>query len=189
MRFFLVEPKGCFHAGDFVARRGAIASICRRPASLDLGLAFRWPISRARRQMRGDRIKCLGLRTDRTSCNTYLTLLSRWRFRWHGAPGRRGSFVTARRAKYPRRPRRVASERGRRRTVGHRRKGEAVQRPAPRRRGYFARRARSASRAEGGSPSVPPGRRRRAAFYGRLYAIISMKGRRSDNETGHDRTS
>ena len=68
VRFFLVEPKGCFHAGDFVARRGAIASIYRRPASLDLGLAFRWPISRARRQMRGDRIKCLGLRTYRTSC-------------------------------------------------------------------------------------------------------------------------
>ena len=68
MRLFLVESKSCFHAGDFVARRGAIASICRRPASLDLGLAFRWPISRARRQMRGDRIKCLGLRTDRTSC-------------------------------------------------------------------------------------------------------------------------
>ena len=68
MRFFLVEPKSCFHAGDFVARRGAIASICRRPAYLDLGLAFRWPISRARRQMRGDRIKCLGLRTYRTSC-------------------------------------------------------------------------------------------------------------------------
>ena len=68
MRFFPVEPKSCFHAGDFVARRGAIASICRRPASLDLGLAFRWPISRARRQMRGDRIKCLGLRTYRTSC-------------------------------------------------------------------------------------------------------------------------
>ena len=65
---FFVEPKSCFHAGDFVARRGAIASICRRPASLDLGLAFRWPISRARRQMRGDRIKCLGLRTYRTSC-------------------------------------------------------------------------------------------------------------------------
>ena len=39
---------------------------------------------------------------------------------------------TARRAKYPRRPRRVASERGRRRTAGHRRKGVAVQRPAPR---------------------------------------------------------
>ena len=38
-----------------------------RPASLDLGLAFRWPISRARRQMRGDRIKCLGLHTYRTS--------------------------------------------------------------------------------------------------------------------------
>ena len=68
VRFFLVEPKSCFHAGDFVARRGAIASICRRPASLDLGLAFRWPISRARRQMRGDRIKCLESRTDRTSC-------------------------------------------------------------------------------------------------------------------------
>ena len=67
MRFFPVEPKSCFHAGDFVARR-AIASICRRPASLDLGLAFRCPISRARRQMRGDRIKCLGLRTYRTSC-------------------------------------------------------------------------------------------------------------------------
>ena len=68
VRVFLVEPKSCFHAGDFVARRGAIASICRRPASLDLGLVFRWPIGRARRQMRGDRIKCLGLRTDRTSC-------------------------------------------------------------------------------------------------------------------------
>ena len=68
VRFFLVEPKSCFHAGDFVARRGAIASIYRRPASLDLGLAFRWPISRARRQMRGDLIKCLGLRTYRTSC-------------------------------------------------------------------------------------------------------------------------
>ena len=68
VRFFLVEPKSCFHAGDFVTHRGAIASICRRPASLDIGLAFRWPISRARRQMRGDRIKCLGLRTYRTSC-------------------------------------------------------------------------------------------------------------------------
>ena len=34
VRFFLVEPKICFHAGDFVARRGAIAPICRRPASL-----------------------------------------------------------------------------------------------------------------------------------------------------------
>ena len=56
------------HAGAFGTRWSAIASICRRPASLDLGLAFRWPISRARRQMRGDRIKCLGLRTDRTSC-------------------------------------------------------------------------------------------------------------------------
>ena len=52
----------------FVLIGGALASICRRPASLDLGLAFRWPISRARRQMRGDRIKCLGLRTYRTSC-------------------------------------------------------------------------------------------------------------------------
>ena len=30
VRFFLVESKSCFHAGDFVARRGAIASICRR---------------------------------------------------------------------------------------------------------------------------------------------------------------
>ena len=117
MRFFLVEPKSRFHTSDFVARRGAIASICAgssawvrrasrapscdfasqssscyssgnlttssqvhlpskatlssahfRPASLDLGLAFRCPISRARRQMRGDRIKCLGLRTYRTSC-------------------------------------------------------------------------------------------------------------------------
>ena len=35
---------------------------------LGLGFAFKWPISRARRQMRGDRIKCLGLRTYRTSC-------------------------------------------------------------------------------------------------------------------------
>ena len=68
MRFFLVEPKSCFHAGDFVARWSAIASICHRPASLDLGLAFRWPIIRARRQMRSDRIKCLGLRTYRASC-------------------------------------------------------------------------------------------------------------------------
>ena len=33
-----------------------------------LGFAFKWPISRARRQMRGDRIMCLGLRTYRTSC-------------------------------------------------------------------------------------------------------------------------
>ena len=56
------------HAGAFGTRWSALASICRRPASLDLGLAFRWPISRARRQMRGDRIKCLGLRTYRTSC-------------------------------------------------------------------------------------------------------------------------
>ena len=31
---FLVESKICFHAGDFVARRGAVAPICRRPASL-----------------------------------------------------------------------------------------------------------------------------------------------------------
>ena len=68
VRFFLVEPKSCFHAGAFGTRWSAIASICRRPASVDLGLAFRWPISRARRQMRGDRIKCLGLRTYRTSC-------------------------------------------------------------------------------------------------------------------------
>ena len=68
VRFFLVEPKSCFHAGAFGTHWSAIASICRRPASLDLGLAFKWPISRARRQMRGDRIKCLGLRTDRTSC-------------------------------------------------------------------------------------------------------------------------
>ena len=65
---FLVEPKSCFHAGAFGTRWSAIASICRRPASLDLGLAFRWRINRARRQMRGDRIKCLGLRTYRTSC-------------------------------------------------------------------------------------------------------------------------
>ena len=55
-------------AGAFGTRWSAIASICRRPASLHLGLAFRLPISRARRQMRGDRIKCLGLRTYRTSC-------------------------------------------------------------------------------------------------------------------------
>ena len=80
------------HAGAFGTRWSAIASICAgpcgrlrrasrlpsdslrsssahfRPASLDIRLAFRWPISRARRQMRGDRIKCLGLRTYRTSC-------------------------------------------------------------------------------------------------------------------------
>ncbi len=56
------------NAGAFGTRWSAIASICRRPAPLDLGLAFRWPISRARRQMRGDRIKHLGLRTYRTSC-------------------------------------------------------------------------------------------------------------------------
>ena len=31
VRFFLVESKSCFHAGDFVARRGAIASICAGP--------------------------------------------------------------------------------------------------------------------------------------------------------------
>ena len=48
--------------------KAALSSAHFRPASLDIGLAFRWPISRARRQMRGDRIKCLGLRTYRTSC-------------------------------------------------------------------------------------------------------------------------
>ena len=152
MRFFLVESKSCFHAGDFVARKGAIASIYRRPASLDLGLACRWSISRARRQIESvalcvwqchlRNVSTLSNRTRARSSptsvsissdasNTYLTLLSRWRLRWRGAPRRRGSFVTARRAKYPRRPRRVASERGRRRTAGHRRKGVAVQRPAP----------------------------------------------------------
>ena len=31
VRFFLVESKSYFHAGDFVARRGAIASICAGP--------------------------------------------------------------------------------------------------------------------------------------------------------------
>ena len=80
------------HAGAFGTRWSAIASICAgpcgrlrrasrlpsdslrsssahfRPASLDIGLAFRCPISRARRQMRGDRIKCLGLRNYSTSC-------------------------------------------------------------------------------------------------------------------------
>ena len=74
---FITTPEGCatftfsnsgIHAGAFGTRWRAVASICRRPAPLDLGLAFRWPISRARRQMRGDRIKCLGSRTDRTSC-------------------------------------------------------------------------------------------------------------------------
>ena len=58
-------------AGDMPLRafpsKAALSSAHFRPASLDLGLAFRWPISRARRQMYGDRIKCLGLRTDRTS--------------------------------------------------------------------------------------------------------------------------
>ena len=65
---FANDSNSGIHAGAFGTRWSAIASICRRPASLDLGLAFRWPISRARRQMRGDRIKCLGLRTYRTSC-------------------------------------------------------------------------------------------------------------------------
>ena len=60
-------------AAGFAALRAfpstaALSSAHFRPASWDLGLAFRWPISRARRQMRGDRIKCLGLRTYRTSC-------------------------------------------------------------------------------------------------------------------------
>ena len=129
VRFFLVEPKSCFHAGDFVAR--AIASICRRPASLDLGLAFRWPISRARRQMRGDRIKRLGLRTDRTSCNTYLTLLSRWRFRWHGARSTRAALGAWRPSGA------VDGRRG----IGGR--GRLFSVPRRGRRGYFARRARS----------------------------------------------
>ena len=67
VRFFLLNPRAVFTQATSSHAEVAIASICRRPASLDLGLAFRWPISRARRQMRGDRIKCLGLRTDRTS--------------------------------------------------------------------------------------------------------------------------
>ena len=37
----LVEPKSCFHAGDFVARRGAIASICAGPCGR-LRCASRW---------------------------------------------------------------------------------------------------------------------------------------------------
>ena len=89
--FFLLNPRAVFTqatsshaearsprfvrglAAGFAALRAfpskaALSSAHFRPASLDLGLAFRWPISRARRQMRGDRIKCLGLRTYRTSC-------------------------------------------------------------------------------------------------------------------------
>ena len=54
----ITTPGGCatftfsnsgIHAGAFGTRWSAIASICRRPASLDLRLAFRWPISRARK--------------------------------------------------------------------------------------------------------------------------------------------
>ena len=68
-----VTGSALYLAAGFAALRAfplkaALSSAHFRPASLDLGLAFRWPISRARRQMRGDRIKCLGLRTYRTSC-------------------------------------------------------------------------------------------------------------------------
>ena len=45
--FFLLKPRAVFTQAT--SSHAEIASICRRPASLDLGLAFRWPISRARR--------------------------------------------------------------------------------------------------------------------------------------------
>ena len=66
-RFVRVLAAG-FAALRAFPSKAALSSAHFRPASLDLGLAFRWPISRARRQMRGERIKCLGLRTYRTSC-------------------------------------------------------------------------------------------------------------------------
>ena len=66
-RFVRVLAAGFASLRAFLSK-AALSSAHFRPASLDLGLAFRWPVSRARRQMRGDRIKCLGLRTYRTSC-------------------------------------------------------------------------------------------------------------------------
>ena len=66
-RFVRVLAAG-FAALRAFPSKAALSSAHFRLASLDLGLAFRWPISRVRRQMRGDRIKCLGLRTYRTSC-------------------------------------------------------------------------------------------------------------------------
>ena len=72
---FASQSSSCYSSGDLTTSsqvhlpsKATLSSAHFRPASLDLGLAFRWPISRARRQMRGDRIKCLGLRTYRTSC-------------------------------------------------------------------------------------------------------------------------
>ena len=41
VRFFLVEPKSCFHAGAFGTRWSAIASICRRPAPVARQLSGR----------------------------------------------------------------------------------------------------------------------------------------------------
>ena len=66
-RFVRVLAAGFASLRAFLSK-AALSSAHFRPASLDLGLAFRWPISRARRQMRGDRIKCLSLRTYRASC-------------------------------------------------------------------------------------------------------------------------
>ena len=72
---FNSQSSSCYSSGDLTTSsqvhlpsKATLSSAHFRPASLDLGLAFRWPISRARRQIRGDRIKCLGLRTYRTSC-------------------------------------------------------------------------------------------------------------------------
>ena len=72
---FASQSSSCYSSGDLTTSsqvhlpsKATLSSAHFRPASLDIGLAFRCPISRARRQMRGDRIKCLGLRTYRTSC-------------------------------------------------------------------------------------------------------------------------
>ena len=54
IRFVRVLAAG-FAALRAFPSKAALSSAHFRPASLDLGLAFRWPISRARRQMRGDR--------------------------------------------------------------------------------------------------------------------------------------
>ena len=64
----MLNPRAVFTQATSSHAEARSPRFGRRPAPLDLGLAFRWPISRARRQMRGDRIKCLGLRTYRTSC-------------------------------------------------------------------------------------------------------------------------
>ncbi len=72
---FASQSSSCYSSGDLTTSsqvhlpsKATLSSAHFRPASLDIGLAFRWPISRARRQMRGDRIKCLGLRNYSTSC-------------------------------------------------------------------------------------------------------------------------